>query len=118
MGVREGICGYCKLLETNDSCRGRGIRPGVVFLDLTTGTGTGSRFGQPQIEVRYSMWMDTYALYSSISKILCGSFSTATSKPASMSFLAVVGVKAARFSNGLVSHLNQTGILDVIVTMG
>ena len=64
------------------------------------------------------MWMDTYALYSSISKILCGSFSTATSKPASMSFLAVVGVKAARFSNGLVSHLNQTGILDVIVTMG
>lgn len=34
-----------------------------------------------------------------------------------MSFLAVVGVKAARLSNGLVSHLNQTGVLDVIMAM-
>ena len=32
--------------------------------------------------------------------------------------MAVVGVKAARFSNDLVSHLNQTGVLDAIVAMG
>ena len=35
-----------------------------------------------------------------------------------MSFLEVVGVKTARLSNALVSHLTQIGVLDVIVAMG
>lgn len=57
-------------------------------------------------------------MYSSVLNILCVSASTAISKPASMSFLAVVGVKAARLSNGLVSHLSQSGVFDVIVAIG
>ena len=56
----------------------------------------------------------THASYSESSKIRLGSRSTLMSKPASMSFLAVVGVKAARFSNCFVSQRSQRLVLDMV----
>lgn len=56
----------------------------------------------------------TYASYSESSKILCSSRSTKISKPASISFLAVVGVNAARRSNSFFSHRNQNDGLDIL----
>src|ERR1700753_3013965 len=57
---------------------------------------------------------ETYASYSESLKILCSSRSTETSNPASNRRLAVVGVKAARRSNSLVSQRSQRQVLDIV----
>lgn len=49
-----------------------------------------------------------YFSYSASSKMRWGSRSTVIAKPLSMSFLAVVGVNAARCSNSFVSHRSQS----------
>jgi hypothetical protein len=58
--------------------------------------------------------MSTDASYSEMSKILSGSLSTVMSKPASRSFLAVVGVRAALFSNVFVSQRSHKAVCEVI----
>lgn len=103
------------------------LRPMIVVVVAAFGHELCGLTSQPTLEtaevktrigVRSTVWKGTYTLYSSTSKILCGSSSTATPKPASMSFFAVVGVKAARLSNGLVSHLSQSDVPDAMVDMG
>lgn len=111
MGMRKRLVGFRELFQSDDGRGDRGRRPGVVVYELATNAVYRTLILDPMCcdEIRV-----TYASYSESSKILCGSRSTEMSKPASSSFLAVVGVSAARRSNSFFSQRSQRGCPDII----
>ena len=100
--VGDGVIGLRELLETNDRDVPRSVGPRVVFDKLATYTVC-------NFSVLVSVAEgEAYASYSSSLKILWESLSTKISNPASISFVAVVGVMAVRRSNSFFSQRSHS----------
>lgn len=110
MCVSERTSWYRQFLQSDNGDLDRCTWPGVVINQLAAHT------FQKKLNQRSKATGMTDASYSASSKIRCSSRSTIISNPESISFLAVVGVSAARRSNSFFSQRSQkVGFSDIFL---